>query len=179
MPERRSAAFSIDPVREADRLWLAEAVTSTWGSDRVLSRARLVDRVSTLPGFAARDRDSVLGFVLLRVENEELEVVALRSFREGVGVGTALLEAARSETARLGCRRTWLVTTNDNLRAIGFYQRRGWEWVAFHRDSVTRFRSLKPEISRLGADGIPIRHELEFQAPDRTAAAARLQGSQP
>jgi GNAT superfamily N-acetyltransferase len=172
MPERSPSAFSIERVHDHDRACLADAVADAWGSDRVLSRGRLIEPVSTLPGFMARHCDRSLGFVLLRVEDEELEVVALRSVRENVGVGTALLEAAHAEAARLGCRRTWLVTTNDNLHAIRFYQRRGWEWVAFHRDAVTAFRDLKPELPPVGADGIAIRHELEFQAPTASGRAA-------
>lgn len=167
MPERSSSPFSIDRVHGGDRRWLAEAVAETWVSDRVLSRGRLIAPVSGLPGFVARAGGCPIGFVLLRVGDDELEVVALRSLRERVGVGTALLEASRLEAARLGCRRTWLVTTNDNLPAIRFYQRRGWELVAFRRDFVTRYRHLKPELPEFGADGIAIRHELEFQAQDR------------
>jgi DNA-binding CsgD family transcriptional regulator/ribosomal protein S18 acetylase RimI-like enzyme len=172
MPERSTPAFSIERVHDGDRARLADAVAGAWGSDRVLSRGRLIEPVSTLPGFVARAGDRVLGFVLLRVEDEELEVVALLSVRERAGVGTALLEAARAEATRLGCRRTWLVTTNDNLHAIRFYQRRGWEWVGFHRDSVTASRALKPELNLLGDDGIAIRHELEFEAPGDSAAQA-------
>jgi hypothetical protein len=55
------------------------------------------------------------------------------------------------------------VTTNDNAPAIRFYQRRGWDLVALHRDAVNESRRLKPEIPATGVDGIPIRHELEFE----------------
>jgi GNAT superfamily N-acetyltransferase len=174
MPERSSSAFSIERVHDHDRARLADAVADAWGSNRVLSRGRVIEPVSTLPGFVAGAGDRILGFVFLHVEDEELEVVALRSFRERAGVGTALLGASRAEATRLGCRRTWLVTTNDNLHAIRFYQRRGWEWVAFHRDSVTASRALKPELPLLGSDGIAIRHELEFQAPDRVGKSSNL-----
>lgn len=59
------------------------------------------------------------------------------------------------------CRRVWLVTTNDNLHALRFYQKRGFDLVALHRNAVDRSRRLKP-IPRCGLDGIPIRHELEL-----------------
>jgi hypothetical protein len=57
----------------------------------------------------------------------------------------------------------WLVTTNDNTAAIRFYQRRGWDLVALHRDALDRSRELKPAIPRTGDDGIALRHELELE----------------
>jgi hypothetical protein len=99
--------------------------------------------------------------------------VVLRSIDQWEGVGTALMRAVEEDAERLGCSRAWLITTNDNLEALRFYQRRGWDWVGFHRDSITRGRRLKPEISELGAFGIPLRHELEFEIRPRTGARDR------
>jgi DNA-3-methyladenine glycosylase I len=91
-------------------------------------------------------------------------VVTLDSIREGVGVGRALLDAAQAEAVRLGCRRFWLVTTNDNLRALGLYQRRGMRLVALRAGEMDLVRrTLKPQISELGENGIPIRDELELE----------------
>jgi ribosomal protein S18 acetylase RimI-like enzyme len=155
----------IRPIEEYDRRWIAEATVAAWGSDRVVSRGRLTENLSASPGLVAEQDGEPAGFALVRVEAGELEVVALRSLREREGVGSALLSTLEAEARRAGCRRVWLVTTNDNLDAIRFYQRRGWRWVAFHRDAVIESRKLKPEIPELGAYGIPIRHELEFEAP--------------
>jgi Acetyltransferase (GNAT) family len=62
-----------------------------------------------------------------------------------------------------GCRRVWLITTNDNLRALRFYQRRGFRLVAVHPDALARSRELKPSIPEIGLDGIPLRDELELE----------------
>ncbi len=121
--------------------------------------------MSALPGAIAERGGRPAGVVLWRIEDDELEVVAIWSLERRQGVGTKLLRAAEDEARRAGCRRAWLVSTNDNLDAIGFYQRQGWELVRLHRDAVTEGRKLKPEIAELGAYGIPIRHELEFEAP--------------
>lgn len=154
--------FSIRRIEETDRDWLAKAVG---GLDRVVSRGRLTEGVSRLPGLVAERDGRPQGYACLRIEGEQMEVVALESFEQWQGAGSALLDAARLEARRAGCRRLWLITTNDNLDAIRFYQRRGWEWVGFHRDAVTEGRKLKPEIDEVGAYGIPIRHEIEFEAP--------------
>ena len=70
----------------------------------------------------------------------------------------------RNAAIAAGCTRLWLITTNDNLRALALYQRWGMEIVAFHRHAVTKARrDLKPSIPERGAQGIPIAHELELE----------------
>jgi ribosomal protein S18 acetylase RimI-like enzyme len=151
-------------LTRGDRGWLAKAVRATWGSIRVVSRGRLIEDVTRLPGFLAEaPLGHPIGFALLRFDDDDAEVVVLQSLEEGRGAGTALLDAARADAEHAGCRRVWLVTTNDNLHALRFYQRRGWDWIEMHRDAVVESRRLKPEISLLGADDIPIRHELELE----------------
>lgn len=56
------------------------------------------------------------------------------------------------------------MTTNDNLDALRFYQRRGWRLVAVHPDPLEESRRLKPSIPTVGLFGIPRRDELELEA---------------
>lgn len=49
------------------------------------------------------------------------------------------------------------------IKALRFYQRYGFEWVAFYKDEIKKSRKLKPEIPEFGNDGIPIKHEIEFE----------------
>jgi GNAT superfamily N-acetyltransferase len=157
--------MQVRPLEESERAWAADVLVAHWGSVRVVSRGRLTEDASRLPGLVAERDGRPLGIALLRFERGEGEVVVLQSLEERQGAGTALLEAARAEAKRAGCRRLWLVTANDNVEAIRFYQCRGWDLVALHRDALRESRRLKPEISEIGAHGIPIRHELEFEAP--------------
>jgi RimJ/RimL family protein N-acetyltransferase len=78
-------------------------------------------------------------------------------------VGTALIEAVTEAAREAGCRRLWLITTNDNLHALRFYQRRGFRLAALHRDGITESRRQKPSIPLIGLDGIPIRDEIELE----------------
>jgi ribosomal protein S18 acetylase RimI-like enzyme len=83
----------------------------------------------------------------------------------GYGVGTALLAAANAAAYAAGCSTLWLVTTNDNLDALRFYQRRGFRVRAVRPGAVDDARAtLKPEISSTGAYGIPLRDEIELEA---------------
>jgi GNAT superfamily N-acetyltransferase len=76
-----------------------------------------------------------------------------------------LIDAVRQEAQRAGCKRLWLITTNDNLTALRFYQRRGFVLVAVHRNAVELSRKLKPQIPLIGEHGIPIRDEIELEMP--------------
>jgi ribosomal protein S18 acetylase RimI-like enzyme len=62
-----------------------------------------------------------------------------------------------------GCRRVWLITTNDNLEALGFYQKRGFVLAALHRNAMAETRRFKPNIPLIGMGGIPLRDELELE----------------
>ena len=149
---------TIEPFGPADHEWAAALLTKDFGAPVVVSRGVLRDPL-TLPGFVARVDGVRRGLATYRVEDDECELVAI----DGPGVGAVLLYATVGQARLMGCRRIWLVTTNDNIRALRFYQRQGWDLVALHRDAVTHARRLKPSISELGMDGIPIRHELELE----------------
>ena len=90
------------------------------------------------------------------------EVVTINALTPGAGVGRALMDAARAKALEVGARRVWLITTNDNTRAVRFYQRWGMDLAALHHDGVTTSRAVKPSIPLTGYDEIPIRHELEL-----------------
>ena len=74
-----------------------------------------------------------------------------------------LINAVREAALSAACHRVWLITTNDNIQALRFYQRRGFELVAVHRDAIKESRKLKPEIPEVGMHGIPLRDEIELE----------------
>jgi GNAT superfamily N-acetyltransferase len=95
---------------------------------------------------------------------EQCEVLTLHATEQWHGVGTALIKAVEQLAAEQGCTRLWLITTNDNVDALRFYQRRGFQLAAIHRRAVDDSRSrLKPEIPVAGAYGIPMRDEIELE----------------
>jgi ribosomal protein S18 acetylase RimI-like enzyme len=153
---------TIRPLREADRAWLKGFVAERWGSEIVVARGRVL-RPEEHPGFVAEDGGEPLGLVTYRVVDGDCEIVTIDSVVEGRGVGTALLDAVTAEARKAGCGRVWLITTNDNLNALRFYQGRGFRLVAVHPNAVEESRRLKPQIAEVGSFGIPIRDELELE----------------
>ena len=103
------------------------------------------------------------GLITYHIAGDQCEIVTLDSLVEGIGIGTALIEAVKQTVLAIGCKRLWLITTNDNLHALGFYQKRGFRLVAVHRNALEQSRKLKPEIPMMGLGGIPIWDEIEIE----------------
>jgi RimJ/RimL family protein N-acetyltransferase len=155
--------IDIEPFTEQYQAWACEEMTEQWSSPLIVSRGRL-HQADTLPGFVALIDGAPQGLLTYRIEEEEeCEVVTLHAVIEGIGIGTALLDAARRLAKARGCRRLWLVTANENTPALRFYQKRGFTLVAVYPDAFTEYRKLKPSIPLTGIDGIPIRDEIELE----------------
>jgi ribosomal protein S18 acetylase RimI-like enzyme len=101
--------------------------------------------------------------VSYQIANGQLQIVSIDAKTPRQETGTALLVAAVSVARSDGCRRAWLVTTNDNLDALRFYQRRGWRLVQVHRGAVDAARALKPQIPTMGGYGVEIHDEIELE----------------
>lgn len=56
-----------------------------------------------------------------------------------------------------------MITTNDNINALRFYQKRGFDMAGFYYNSLEVSRKLKPEIPLIGENGIPLKHEILFE----------------
>jgi ribosomal protein S18 acetylase RimI-like enzyme len=133
-----------------------------WGSGEMITRGNIY-RPEQLDGFVVEDENEWMGLITFFIKETECEVTSLDSLREGMGIGTQLIEKAM-ETARAGkCNRLFLITSNDNLHALGFYQKRGFEIVTVYRGAVNESRKRKPSIPLVGMDGIPLRDEIELE----------------
>jgi GNAT superfamily N-acetyltransferase len=156
-------ALHVRPIGDADREEIAQLLTERWGSAHIVTRAR-THEAGTLPGFVARDdAGAFLGATTLSVEHRDCEIVTIDAVTEGRGVGTNMLAEAERWAKDQGCDRMWLVTTNANLRALYFYQIRGYRIIAVHRDAVVHSRELQPDLPQVAANGIHMLDELELE----------------
>jgi GNAT superfamily N-acetyltransferase len=92
------------------------------------------------------------------------ELVAINAFKRRQGVGSALLDAIVAQL-RGQFHTLRLTTTNDNLDALRFYQRRGFRLTALRPGAVDEARRRKASIPTKGDYGIPIRDELDLTLP--------------
>ncbi|HEY3750477.1 MAG TPA: GNAT family N-acetyltransferase [Pseudonocardiaceae bacterium] len=124
-----------------------------------------VFRPATLPGLLAERDGEIVGVLTYTQVGDAVEVVTIDALHRLAGIGTALIDAVVEVAAELGATRLVLTTTNDNVDAIRFYQRRGFRLTGLRPGAVNRSRQLKPEIPLLGAYDIPLTDELELTRP--------------
>lgn len=159
-----AAVVSIRPICPADRPLIKQFLEQQWGADAMALHGQLVVP-SELAGFSAANQSEIVGLITYIIANNECEIVSLNSLIPGIGIGSQLVAAVREAAAAMGCDRLWLLTTNDNLAALEFYQKRGFVLVSVHRNAVAAARKLKPTIPLIGYNGIPIRDEIELEMP--------------
>ncbi|HET6940487.1 MAG TPA: GNAT family N-acetyltransferase [Nocardioides sp.] len=135
------------------------------GSTVVARHGELLDATDR-PALMVEDQDRLVGLLTYVVDGTDCEVLTLHADPPQTGVGTELIEAVAEVAAGCGCHRLWLITTNDNVGALRFYQRRGFRLVGLHPGAVDRSRrELKPQIPEVAENGIPIRDELDLERP--------------
>lgn len=154
--------FTVRKTTKSDGGWIREFLRPG-GADFIVSRGRKIFP-SEIEGFCAEDFSGKrVGLLTYEINNGQCEVVTLDAFEPFQGVGTALMEKVVKTVRESKCDRVWLITTNDNVDAIRFYQRRGFVLAAVHKDALKLSRKLKPSIPEIGHYGIPLRDEIEFE----------------
>ena len=133
-----------------------------WGDEFVVAHG-VIYHPDTLDGFIACSGNEWVGEITYTFSGNDCEIVSLDSLRESQGIGTKLINAVVEEARKHNCRRVFLITTNDNLNALGFYQKRGFEIVTIYRGAVNESRKIKPSIPLMGNVGIPLRDEIELE----------------
>lgn len=145
-----------------DAVWLADLWRENWGDVIVVSRGR-VHRLPELAALIAWNGEERVGAATYHLDGEAAELTSLNAVAPGKGVGSALIAAVEQAVRDLGARRLWLITTNDNVDALRFYQRRGFRLARLHAGAVDVARRIKPAIPEIGEHGIPIHDEIELE----------------
>ena len=153
-------SLNVRRATDLDEDWVRSILTESWSTTTIVTLGRAHDALC-IPGLVAMQDGQPIGLLKYRMD-DSMEIVSLNSLHEGTGVGSALVEAAVRIARENGCSRVWLVTTNDNQRAIRFYESRGFSVVKIHKDSIVEARKLKPEIPLLGINDVPICDEIEM-----------------
>ena len=151
----------IKPVVNTDRPALGRVLADRWGAATVVAHGT-VFRPAELPGLVAVRDGRLAGLLTYDIDGDTLEIVTIDAVTPNGGVGSALLTAVADEGRRRQVERLVLTTTNDNLDALRFYQRREFRLVAVRPGAVDEARRLKPQIPEIGHYDIPIRDELDL-----------------
>lgn len=155
--------YNIQPIDPENREKVNRFIQKRWFSTDMLIRGEVVD-LTKADGFVLFDASEIIiGLVTYIFRKEFCEITSLDVTAENRGIGTALIQqvAAAAKTAEY--HKIRVITTNDNLHAFGFYQKRGFDLFSIHRNAVDHERAQKPDIPMIGNYGIPLKHEIEFE----------------
>lgn len=154
----------VRPVQESDRPTVEWLMTELWGAPETVVHDT-VYHPAVLPGLIAEREGRIAGLLTYHVSGDVLEIVTLNALEKFGGIGTILIEAILDEAKGRRCREVTLTTTNDNIDALRFYQRRGFRLTAVRPGAVDRARLRKPEIPRMGDYSIPLHDEVDLSCP--------------
>ncbi|MFC7392851.1 GNAT family N-acetyltransferase [Scopulibacillus cellulosilyticus] len=154
--------FIIKEITKETKDSIKNIFIEQWGSPQMVSRGKCYDLIE-LPGFQALHNERIIGMITFKMKQNEIEIISLDSIVENHGVGIRLLNEVINIAGKENIDRVCLVTSNDNTKAMRFFQKRGFKMKALHLNAVHDARKLKPDIPQTGYDGIPIEHEIEFE----------------
>jgi ribosomal protein S18 acetylase RimI-like enzyme len=154
--------MDIKIISAENREQVNDFISSHWFSTDMVVRGEVVD-MKVLDGFVVYDGETITGLTTYRIEDDECEIMSLDSLRENQGIGTALINKVIEKAAKEKCTKIKLITTNDNINAMRFYQKRGFDMAKLYHNALDVSRKLKPSIPMLGDFDIPLKHEIEFE----------------
>ena len=148
-------------IRE-DRAIVLQKIIESWGAANVITHGE-VFFPADLPGFAAFHDKNMIGLLTYKMEGNNCEIITIDSWHEKIGIGSALIQNVVVVARQAGRDRIQLSTTNDNLNALRFYQKLGFQISGINVGAMVKARQLKPQIPQIGNEGIPIRDEILLQ----------------
>lgn len=154
--------MNVEKIDFSKRALINNFLIEHWYTTKMIVRGREIDMTAT-DGFFILESNKIIGLVTYIIQSDTMEIVSLDSLRENHGLGTLLLETAIEEAKKLGCKKIVLITTNDNIKALRFYQKRGFDMVHLYHNAIEVSRRMKPEIPLIGDNSIPLKHEIEFE----------------
>jgi len=155
--------YAINTASKTDFEWIKELYTRTWSGDICVSRGKVQKVDDFTGGFVAETGGQNTGFITYTVTGPEVEITGMVSLKENSGIGSALVKAVIEMAKKQKLKKVCLVTTNDNLNGIGFWQKRGFKLVKVYPGSMEFVRKIKPAVPLIGENGKPLRDELELE----------------
>jgi Acetyltransferases len=154
--------MNIETILPQNRQQINDFISSHWFSTDMVVRGEVID-MTVLDGFVVYENGKIIGLVTYKIKGDECEIMSLDSLKENQGIGTALVNIVIETAAKAKCIKIKLITTNDNINAIRFYQKRGFDMAHLYHNALQISRKIKPSIPMVGNFNIPIKHEIEFE----------------
>ena len=153
---------NIEKISKETRNLVNQFFIDNWYSTDISIRGEIIDGTK-INGFLVKEKNAIIGLVTYTFYGDVCEIVSLDSKRENIGIGTALLQQVENVAIDNRCKKMRLITTNDNMRALQFYQKRGYCLTKLYPNAMEEVRKIKPNIPILGDNNIPLRDEIELE----------------
>lgn len=154
--------YEIIRITESNRNEVNQILINEWEATDIIIRGKIIDGTK-LDGFLVIKDNKIIGLITYIIEGNECEICSLNSFIENVGIGTNLINKVIEHAKNNNCSRVKLITTNDNIRGLEFYQKRGFIFSNLYKNAIENSRKIKPQIPLFADNGLPIRDEIEFE----------------
>lgn len=153
---------NIERISNETRDLVNQFFIDNWFSTDMSIRGEIIDGTK-LDGFLLQEENTIIGLVTYTFFGDICEIVSLDSKRENIGIGSALLKEIEKIAIDNNCKKMRLITTNDNMRALQFYQKRGYCLTKLYPNAMEEVRKVKPNVPELGDNDIPLRDEIELE----------------
>ena len=149
-------------ISNENRTMVNEFIIQHLFSTIMIVRGKEVD-LSKVDGMIALENNEIKGLITYILYNGICEIMSLDSVEQSKGIGTELVHHIIDIAKESKCTRILLITTNDNINALRFYQKRGFDMVMLYHNALDKSRKLKPDIPLIGENNIPLKHEIELE----------------
>ena len=153
--------MQLERIDVQNRKYANALIEKHFFSLEVVCRDEVID-MTLQDGFLCTQDGAYIGVITWQDRGDMLDVTALCTDVAGQGVGTRLLTKAKEAAVLQNKKGVTLITTNDNIRALYFYQTRGFWIKGIDIGAVGRARKIKPVIPLFGEHDIPLRDEIEL-----------------
>lgn len=152
----------IERISTETRNLVNQFFIDNWFSTDMSVRGEIIDGTK-LDGFLLQEDSKIIGLVTYKFYENICEIISLDSKKENIGIGSALLKEVEKVATDNDCKKMRLITTNDNMRALQFYQKRGYCLTKLYPNAMDEVRKIKPSVPELGDNDIPLRDEIELE----------------
>ena len=150
------------PIDDSNRQQINSFISEHWATTEMIIRGTVID-MTKMQGIVTYNHNEIFGLVTYYIKDFVCEITSLDSLSEHKGIGTELVNRVVAAARMSHCKKVIAVTTNDNINAIRFYQKRDFDMARFYHNALEVSRKMKPEIPLIGDNNIPLRHEIEFE----------------
>lgn len=155
--------MKIMPKTDEHNTFVRHDLIAGYGSEHIISITKEYPQSSQLKGFVAEEAGTLMGVLLYNTDEDECELVYLHVLTSGQGIGKMLLQKLLDSLREQDIQRLWVITTNDNLEALAFYQKQGFKLRNVYPDAMDQVRKVKPFTPLTGKNGIPLRDMIELE----------------